>query len=170
MRKALEPVSVHEALRKNEIRIEVPPQEIRTVGPFEERYAEAFRVAEVKSFEDLQVLGMIPRELTEPRALDAIRADDAAFRDRHRELQRELRDCDCQEHSSANVTSFRRSRIQSSLATLLPDHFRSRLDLDEVNPGILHVYGHLSRSSTSTPPRRPAPRPNACGGWPRASD
>src|SRR5262245_35517629 len=131
----LEPISVREALQAKEVRIEVLPREIRTIGPFEERAAEAYRVADVQSFADLQALGLVPHGLSEQHAQEAMRADDVTFRER----QREAGECACQEGRSANGLA-RRSRIQASLAEALPAAFRSRAGIEEEHPGVVQVY------------------------------
>jgi hypothetical protein len=109
MREFPEPIYVEDALRGNGVQIEVPPGEILTIGPFEERYADVYRIAEVRSFADLQALGLVPDGISEQEASAALVADDRDFRGR-----RDLGDrpnASCQDGRPAEARAISRSRI-----------------------------------------------------------
>ena len=142
MREFPEPVDVEYALRATGIQIEVPSGEMVTIGPFEARYADAYRVAEVRSFEDLQSLGLVPRGLSEQTARDALLSDDRAFRERRGDAA-ERSACACEDASAAPAARIRRSRIQASLGEALASPSRKSSALDD--PGVIHVYHHLAR-------------------------
>jgi hypothetical protein len=142
MREFPEPISVEDAVRSNEIQIEVAPEETLSIGPFEERYSEAYRIAEVLSFEDQQTLGLVPLGVSEQQASEALIADDHGFEERQRDI-RVRSEYSCREINSVQGRAISRSRIQTNLTEALPSPFRSSMTLGD--PGIIHVYHHLSR-------------------------
>ncbi len=137
-----QPIPVDDALRPNDIQIDVPPGEILTIGPFEQRYTDAFRIAEVQSFEGLQALGLVPQGISEQDATDALTADDREFRQRRRDVG-EPTTCSCQDPHAVQARPVSRSRIQPHLTEALSSPYRRLAALDD--PGVIQVYGHLSR-------------------------
>jgi hypothetical protein len=123
-----------------------------TAGPFEERYSEAFHLAEVRSFDDLHVLGFIRKEITENEMIEALRADESVFREASRKHQHRaayLSNCSCDESGSGSVVALPRRLFQDHLIELLQPLSRELLAVDD--PEVRHHYYHarswLSRSN-----------------------
>ena len=148
MREFPQSIDVSRALQSNGVSINVPPGESLTTGPFEARYAEAYRIAEVRSFADLQSLGLVPRDLSEEVARDAMLGDDDEFRTLRRTARNaaERGECSCHEQTAGHGSSIRRSRVQSRLSEALASSTRGfRSAAAREDAGVVHVYQHLRR-------------------------
>jgi hypothetical protein len=148
MRLAPLPISVEEAMRASEIVIEVPANQTFTVGIHSEQYPDAYCIANVRSFDDLHTLGLVPRGISEEASRSAIAEDDREFQVRARDFQlrqsttRTTSDCPCRGDHSQSMPISRR-KTQPNLAALLPERFRGTGG--EPSPGVLHIYQHLRR-------------------------
>jgi hypothetical protein len=148
MREFPQSIDVSRALRSNGVSINVPPRESVTIGPFEARYAEAYRIAEVQSFDDLQALGLVPRTLSEDVAREAMLGDDDEFRTLRRTARNapERGECSCHEQAAGHGSSIRRSRVQSRLAEALASSMPAfRNSAAREDAGVVHIYQHLRR-------------------------
>lgn len=148
MRSAPEPISVDEALRTTRTVIEVAAKESETIGLRSERYQDAFCIANIRSFDDLQSLGLVPRGISEEASRSALAEDDREYQARFQEFQarhadsRSKENCHCDDGRS-QVKPVSRRRTQSNLSALLPERYRS--SVEGPNSGVVHVYQHLRR-------------------------
>ena len=143
MRDLPPPLSVQEALDATGINIEVPEGESLTVGPFEPRYYEAFRLARISEFQDLQALGLVPDEVEEQVARSALIADDRAYAEQTFPSLTSCaapKDCSCTCDSS---TRYSRRMVQTHLMDVLQPH--SSVLLDAASPSVIHPYFHLTK-------------------------
>jgi hypothetical protein len=122
--------------------VEVPGGEIRWFGPFDS-YAGIYRVAEVVRFEELQELRIVPGGLSEQEALDALVADETAFREARNRAQAERHRCSCQDAASHHAEPRNRERQHTNLASVLRLSYPRALATDD--PEVQHVYHHLRR-------------------------
>lgn len=137
------PVSVEEALSAPSLDIHVPEGSELTVGPFEKRHAEAFRLAEVRSFEDLHRLGFIREEITEDEMTAALRHDERLFREAGRKFEAKAAHrsgCDCADHQPGMQAAVHRRQYQDHLIELLQPLSRDLLGTD--NSLVRHHYHH----------------------------
>jgi hypothetical protein len=144
---------VEQALEATGISIVVPDGESLTVGPFEPRYFEAFRLAEVSTFEDLQRLGFVAQEIAEQEARATVFADDRAYRELT--VQSELgasthERCSCIGEDAVPYRRLTRRMVQTHLIDVLQS--LSSNFLDAKNSFVIHTYHHL-RSWFSKPAR-----------------
>ena len=145
MRATPVPMAVDEALRATSIVIDVPARESETIGLRSERFSEAFCIANVRSFDEMQVLGLVPRGFSEHEARLAVAEDDREHQARTRELQQaragssRASGCGC-EGEKIKVS---RRRTQANLSALLPEHFRRAAEGADASAA--HVYQHLRR-------------------------
>jgi hypothetical protein len=142
------PVSASEALKAADINVDVPNGASEKLGPFEGKWAQAFRVAEIKSFRDLQQLGFVHRELREEHAVQAIRADERAFREAslpsvsRAQRARPSQGCSCAEVSrEAAFVAPTRKRFQNNLIDVLESVVGGVLRVD--HPLVSHSYYHV---------------------------
>jgi hypothetical protein len=142
MRELPAPISVEEALQSIDFDINVEEGTAITVGPFEEQFADIFRLAEVRAFEDLQQLGYIHRELNEEALATALRADDRLFREARRQPSAG-QPCDCGDEKSQEMSTISRLQVHDHLIELLQPLFRS--DLSPDHPAVLHTYHHTRK-------------------------
>lgn len=150
MREDPRPMRVVDALANPEHRISVPDGETAVAGPFAEPHAEAFRVAEIQSFDDLQLLGVIPAGVAEDEVLVALREDDRRFR-ASQPLGETSRECSgrCAREREAITPAVSRGSFQDHLIEVLQPRFGSGLSPSD--PAVMHVYRQartqLSRTS-----------------------
>lgn len=142
MREFAQPISVEEALRGDGIAIEVPEGEALVVGFFSDAYPEAYRVAQVRGFEELQALGLIPNGVTERDVTEAVTADDLLFQ----EVQaRVLGMPGAARREAAPVLggTLSRRRTQTHLSQALATSLGRAGRGSSVD--VIHAYGHLRR-------------------------
>jgi hypothetical protein len=142
MRELPPPISVEEALRDATFNINVQEGMDVTLGPFEAQYSEAFRLAEVTTFEGLHLLGFIQKEIAEEQILKAIRADDRVFRESHQRQHMigHKPSCSCEERETRTVAEIPRRQFQDHLIDLLQPLYRDLLRADD--PAVIHPYRH----------------------------
>jgi hypothetical protein len=144
-----EPVTVQEALRAPRVDIEVSAGQARWFGPFDE-HAGAYHIAEIKQFEDLRDLRLIPDGISEQEASDALLADEAAFRVEQKERAMHERACSCQDELQPTVRIGQARRSHANLTDVL-QKTRGRL-LEPTDPEVLQVYHHVRRWLTRGSP------------------
>lgn len=118
-----------------------------TVSPGDRPIRSAYRVAEVKSFDDLKALGVVPAHIREKDAAEAILSDSR----RHREVVRLRPDlapqrgapCNCGPSAVPQMASLRRRDFQDSFAELVQRGQRVRVA--DNSPLVLHPYYHIFR-------------------------
>lgn len=140
------PVSASEALKPADISIEVPARASETFGPFERKYARGFRIAALTSFRDLQLLGLVHRELREEHAIQAVRADERECRDaRVRSAPRHHGDesgsCSCTT-AVPRIGNASRRDFQNHLIELLEPMIGGVLTA--IHPVVIHTFHHVS--------------------------
>ncbi|RYZ81475.1 MAG: hypothetical protein EOP04_23915 [Proteobacteria bacterium] len=148
------PVSASEVLKGTAISIEVPNEASEKIGPFERRYSEGFRIAQVSSIRDLQVLGFVHADLREEEAIQAIRADERLYNDwQIRNSQHAYKKCieplenHCSCHSQQNeATVLSRRHVQNNLIDVLQPLVADTLTT--VHPIVQHSYYHIRRLIT----------------------
>lgn len=141
MRELPKPVPVSEALRETSIDINVPEGATMVAGPFERQHFDAFRVAEVTSFKDLQVLGFVPQQVSEEQLTRAIRQDDrehAAWL--HRTRTASSSHCTCEGSQRRSEAAPARRYFHNNLVEVLQPLFRGALTADD--PAVKHTYHH----------------------------
>jgi len=152
------PVPASAALEGASISIEIPNGGVEFLGPFEQKYAEGFRIAEISSFKDLQLLGLLHGDLREEQVVQAIRADERTYRDllvrtgqspyRRASKSHEAR-CTCgSQHTEANVLS--RRHVQNNLIDVLQPLVGDTLA--SVHPLVIHTYHHAKNWLTGPSP------------------
>ena len=65
-----------DVLKREASRIEVPENAEMLLSPTNREFASYFSQVEIKSYEDLQLLGFVPRRLSEEKVRQVITADD----------------------------------------------------------------------------------------------
>lgn len=140
MRDLPKPMRVVDALANPTHSIDVPDDETAAAGPFAERHSEGYRVAEIASFDDLQLLGVIPARVDEADLMVALREDDRLFASLERNgdpaLSRSTGRC-VQDHA-VMTPAIPRGLFQDHLIEVLQPHFGS--GLSATDPAVLHVY------------------------------
>lgn len=150
MREDPQPMRVIDALANPTHSIEVPDGETDIAGPFTERHAGGFRVAEIQSFDDLQLLGVIPAGVVEDDVMVALRQDDQRFQ-AARPLGDAPQECGgrCGPDRAVATPAVSRGHFQDHLIEVLQPHFGS--GLSPTDPAVMHVYRqartYLSRAS-----------------------
>jgi hypothetical protein len=136
------PVTVEEAMRDAEFDVTVPDGMVMAAGPFEAEYADAFRLAEVTAFADLQRLGFIPDLVDENSLVEAVRADERVFRGllHRRGTADPDPSCACAAGHADGAPTLARRHVQDRLVDLLQPLHRDVLRADD--PAVLHAYHH----------------------------
>ncbi|RZT18316.1 hypothetical protein EV589_2570 [Mycobacterium sp. BK558] len=134
------PVSAAQAVRRSGASISVADGESVAVGFLSESYREVYRIARVEGFEDLQTLGLIPANLSERDTLEALRADEAVFREQSTHARSTADDCcsDC-----ASGSRVKRRWYQSNMAQLLSNSSERTFAFD--HPEVLRIQHTVNR-------------------------
>jgi hypothetical protein len=133
-------VSVEEALHSRGVSIVVPERENHSVGLLGDSFHDAYRIADISRFEELQLLGLVPQELTEQQAADVLAADEREFRDRRNAVVE--RECSCNgQENGAQGRHMKRSH--ANLAEVLGNSRGRPVQADGLD--VANVYRHLSR-------------------------
>ncbi|MCA9877192.1 MAG: hypothetical protein KC442_05410 [Thermomicrobiales bacterium] len=140
MRDLPRPTRVVDALANPTHSIEVPDDETADAGPFTERHAEGYRVAEISSFDDLQLLGVIPAGVPEADLMAALREDDRLFASlqRHGAPAASGSAGRCAQDHAVMTPAISRGQFQDHLIEVLQPRFGS--GLSATDPAVLHVY------------------------------
>lgn len=135
-------MSARESLRRDLKDLEVPAGSAVTLSPYEREYADRFARVEIKSFDDLQVVGFVPRGLSEDKVRRAIDEDDAeALRMAHNALANPPAaggGCECAHPGAADAGrgdlrqhyERARKRFNPSLSRVISEHLRTRVEWD----------------------------------------
>lgn len=141
-----EPVSAAEAIRDSDTHIRVPDGAEVVIGPFERQYANAFRIARIGTFKDLQTLGFVSSNLSEEQITRAYRNDERAFRDAIVSVSPSYLpvaaapSCGCGEKRVAPARPSRR-HFQNHLVELLQSSITQTLSPS--HPAVVHAYRHV---------------------------
>ena len=122
-----------------------PDGERRVVGPFGD-YDDAFRIAEVSRFEDLQELRLIPEGISEADAIDAVLADERVWQQERLRPAACPRGCPCSGSEAGDISDIspvRRSRRLTHLTELLEAGYQRPVRVDD--PAVMLAHRHLSR-------------------------
>jgi len=145
-------MSAKEAVRRDLKDLEVPAGSAVTLSPYEREYAEHFARVEIKSFDDLQVVGLVPRGLSEDKVRRAIDEDDAeALRMAHNALANPSAGgggCECAHPGAADAgrSDLRqqyeraRKRFNPALSRVISEHLRSRVEWDSPVAGAVRKW------------------------------
>lgn len=144
-------LAAKDALRLELRPIEVPENAELLLSPAHPEYAPSFARIRLRSYEDLQTLGLVPRRLAEEKVRQAIAADDAeVYELSGKMLQQSVRDCSCSS-GGAHAPMSRgnpiratynniRKRHNPALARLLSDHYGTQVSWDTPLPAILRKW------------------------------
>lgn len=132
-----------EALRHEVRQIVVPENAELLLSPSHPELANCFVRVHIKSYEDLQLLGFVPRKLSEEKVRQAIAADNEEVYRLASSMASQLspHDCECQNQSARTSVSFRdnlratydrnRKAHNPALGRLLSDHFGAHVPWDD---------------------------------------
>ena len=132
-------MSVREAIRSTRMDINVPDSEVSWVGPFDS-FPDCYRIARLERFDDLHTLGLVPPDLTEDAAAEAMRADELSFRAARETTEGQRGRCCCQENLRADMP---RRPTHENLANAMRSSFTRSLSADD--PEVLQANHHLIR-------------------------
>jgi hypothetical protein len=142
-----------ELLRREGRRIEVPENAEVLLSPSNPEFAPFFYQVPLRSYDDLQLLGFVPRRLSEERVRRAIAEDDdEAYRLAISAPLEAAADCECS--GGANMSRagrFRgaynalRARHNPALARLLSEHYGARVEWDSPVAGIVRRWADALR-------------------------
>ena len=139
-----------EVLGQASRRIEVPENVELMLSPAIPEFADSFSRVQLNSYADLQLLGFAPRKLAEEKIRNAITADDDEVYKLASIIPHSFTSCEC-EDQGANVKRPPRNRLRTAynrirkshnpnLATLLSDHYSTRIDWDSPVAGITRKW------------------------------
>jgi hypothetical protein len=111
-----------------------------TIGLFN-AHAKSFRLAEITNFEDLHRLGFVSDQISEERAVKALRADEQAHREAARQGTGIPSPCSCGSQDGPQVPRILRRRFQDNLIELLQPLYRQSLTADD--PAVVHPFRRL---------------------------
>ena len=131
----------------------VPEDSTLVLSPSSDEFSHAFARVTVTSFEDAQIMGFIPRKLSEEKVLRAIRDDDAlAYKMASRGLS-SRGGCGCGHEGESGVASLRgnysaiRTRNNPALADLLSDGTGARIAWDSPIAASTRKWALMSRAA-----------------------
>lgn len=136
-------LDAREVLRLEPRPIVVPEDHEMVLSPDNRQFAESFARVRLKTYEDLQLLGFVPRHLSEEKVRKAIGADDAeVYQMAGRMLSQPTPPCDCSGHALSDQVAARANPLRSaynrlrkhhhpSLAAALADHYGAPIAWDE---------------------------------------
>lgn len=146
-----------DALKREASRIEVPENTEMLLSPTNREFASYFAQVEIKSYEDLQLLGFVPRRLSEEKVRQAIAADDdEVYKIASSSMaQKSAHDCNCgnqdayaeKPYGSSLRTNYNsiRKRHNPALARLLSDHLNTHVSWDDPSASIVRKWALSSR-------------------------
>lgn len=140
-----------EALRHEARKIEVPENVDLAMSPTHPELFNSFVRVRLNSYEDLQLLGFVPRKLPEEKVRQAISSDDDEVYKMAINLSRQApSDCECTNpheripssfgHNLRGVYNGIRKAHNPSLAKLLSDHFSTHIPWDDPIAGITRKW------------------------------
>jgi hypothetical protein len=130
---------VRDALANPEHSITVAEGETAVAGPFAAHHSEGFRVAEIESFDDLHLLGVIPAGVAEDDVLAALREDDRLFRAAQPLGSPPPENAGrCAREREVTTPARSRAQFQDHLIEVLEPRFGS--GLSPADPAVMHVY------------------------------
>lgn len=137
----MDSLAAKEAIRQATRTIEVQENSELHLSPSNDGFADCFVQVQINSYEDLQILGLIPRGLTEEKVRRAVTDDDdEAYRMVSNSLQLSNRNCNCMKRNGQipkmhrdnfkqAYTSIRRNH-QPALAKILSAHYNRSIRWD----------------------------------------
>lgn len=141
--------SAKEALKHDLRSIDVPEDTTVLLSPTSRDFADCFLRVHLRSYEDLQTLGFVPRGLSEENVRKAIAGDDdETYKMAQTTFCQVRHDCDCSEHRGHTANPHRNKTLRSTytairkshnpnLARLLSDHYGTRMPWDSPIAGIV---------------------------------
>ena len=119
--------------------IEVPENTELVISPDDPKYESSFARVSISSFDDLRILGLVPRKLPEDKIRQAILEDDSEVYNMSTKAihQQPAHNCTCSnEHSGRQSHSIRsaynsiRNKHNPSLARVLSDYYEGKVEWD----------------------------------------
>jgi hypothetical protein len=147
--------SPKDALRRELKTLQVAAGADVMFSPHDREFADYFGRVAVKTFDDLKVLGFVPRGLAEDKVRSAIAADEEeAYKvalTRTADAPAPHRDCDCQGSPAANATGGTSSSLRQryvsarkafnpTLARVLAQHLQTRVEWDSPTASIVRNW------------------------------
>jgi len=144
-------LNAKDALRLELRPIEVPENAELLLSPGNPEYANSFIRVRLKSYEDLQTLGFVPRKLAEDKVRQAMAADDAEMYDLAGKMFRQSPcECGCSKRtmdvSQSRGSPIRmiynrmRKRHNPALSRVLSDHYGTKISWDTPVPAIVRKW------------------------------
>jgi hypothetical protein len=144
-------LTAKEALRQDLRDLEVPAGATVMLSPYEREFADYFVRVPVKSFDDLQTIGLVPRGLAEDKVRRAIAADDE---EAYKIAQTILANysarggCECGEKTAARAPlnnlrqhyASTRKSFNPALARVVSEHLQTRVTWDSTVAGIVRNW------------------------------
>ena len=119
----------------------VPEDQEMVLSPDNPNFARSFARVQLKSYADLQLLGLVPRHLSEDKVRKAISADDAEVYQMATRALSLSTPCDCSGHAALTKRPLGRTRYarlttvaqahHPALAAVLADHYGTHVAWDE---------------------------------------
>jgi hypothetical protein len=151
-------VSIKEVMQRKSESLIIPAEKTVDIGPDQKDYAKFFSVVQIRSFQDLQDLGLIPAELSEEKAKQAITRDgNEAFAIAQTRLRQgsSPKPCSChgEEGKQGEERPAYRDQIRGvynevrkahhpNFAQVLSEVYRAEVAFDD--PIVAHVHAFIS--------------------------
>jgi hypothetical protein len=136
-------MSAAELIRQDPRDLEVPEGTEVLLSPDDPQFAHHFARVDMRSYEDLQLLGFIPRGLDLDALRSAIRHDDEAAQQVAHERLARGNPCDDRERQETSygsslreLTAQIRRDYHPALSRLLNEHYRTTIELDSMRAGL----------------------------------
>jgi hypothetical protein len=120
----------------------VPDDQEMVLSPDNPQFARSFARVHLKTYADLQLLGLVPRHLSEDKVRKAISADDAEVYQMATRALSLATPCDCSGHAASDQAAARSNPLRSAynrlrkhhhpaLAAVMADHYGTHVAWDE---------------------------------------
>jgi hypothetical protein len=135
-------MSAREVLSLEPRPLVVPEDQEVVLSPDHSNFARSFARVRLSAYADLQLLGFVPRHLSEDKVRKAISADDAEVYQMASRTLSLATPCDCSGHAASDQAAVRASPLRSAynrlrkrhhpaLAAVLADHYGTHVAWDE---------------------------------------
>lgn len=150
-------ISIKEALQQKSDSLVIPAEKTVEIGPDQKEYAKLFSFVQIRSFQDLQDLSLIPAELSEEKVKQAITRDGneafAIAQTRLRQGAQSSCNCHKEEGEEAHEHLGYRDQIRGiynevrkahhpNFAQVLGDIYRAEVAFDD--PVVAHTHAMIS--------------------------
>lgn len=150
-------MTAREALGLEPRPIVVPDDHEIVLSPDDRQFTRSFARVRLSTYEDLQLLGFVPRHLSEEKVRRAISADDAEVYQMAGRMVSAAPSCDCSGHALSAQASARMSPVRSTynrlrkhhqpaLAAVLADHYGAQVAWDEPVSAVVRNWASAVRT------------------------